>query len=146
MAAHQASPVPGILQAIILEWVAISFSVYESGKWKLKVKSLSHVQLLATPWTAADQALLPVGFSRQEYWSGLPLSSLPEVVRCLINSKQYWMASVKTKGPGYRRNALWRVTGKFSPKSHRYVQWTFISLLGFKMMGTKRVVVVLFSC
>ena len=52
------------------------------------------------------------------------------------------MAGVKTKGPGYRRDALWRVTGKFSPKSHRYVQWTFISLLGFKMMGTKTVVVV----
>ena len=52
------------------------------------------------------------------------------------------MAGVKTKGPGYRRDALWRMPGKFSPKSHRYVQWTFISLLGFKMMGTKRVVVV----
>ena len=63
------SPVPGILQARILEWVAISFS--NAWKWKVKVKMLSHVQLLATPWTAAYQAPLSMGFSRQEYWSEL---------------------------------------------------------------------------
>ena len=40
----------------------------------MKVKSLSRVRLLATPWTAAHQAPLSVGFSRQEYWSGLPFS------------------------------------------------------------------------
>ena len=67
------SPVPGILQARTMEWVAISFS--NAGKWKVKVKSLSRVWLLATPWTAAYQALLPMGFSRQEYWSGLPFPS-----------------------------------------------------------------------
>ena len=67
------SPVPGILQARILEWVAISFS--SAWKWKVKVKSLSRVQLLATPWTAAYEAPLSMGFSRQEYWSGLPLPS-----------------------------------------------------------------------
>ena len=39
------------------------------------MKSLSRVQLLATPWTAAYQAPLSIGFSRQEYWSGLPLPS-----------------------------------------------------------------------
>ena len=66
-------PVPGILQARTLEWVAISFS--NAWKWKVKVKSLSHVQLLATPWTAAYQVPLPMGFSRQEYWSGVPLPS-----------------------------------------------------------------------
>ena len=65
--------VPGILQARILEWVAISFS--NAWKWKAKVKSLSHARLLATPWTAAYQAPLPMGFSRQEYWSGMPLMS-----------------------------------------------------------------------
>ena len=43
---------------------------------KVKVKSLSHVRLVAIPWTAAHQAPLSVGFSRQEYWSGLPLPSL----------------------------------------------------------------------
>ena len=67
------SPVPGILQARTLEWVAISFS--NAWKWKVKVKSLSHVWLLATPWTAAYQAPPSMGFSRQEYWSGVPLPS-----------------------------------------------------------------------
>ena len=66
-------PVPGILQARTLEWVAISFS--NAWKWKVKVKSLSRVQLVATPWTAAYQAPLSMGFSRQEYWSGVPLPS-----------------------------------------------------------------------
>ena len=50
------SPIPGILQARTLEWVAISFS--NAWKWKVKVKSLSHVWLLETPWTAAHQAPL----------------------------------------------------------------------------------------
>ena len=67
------SSVSGILQARTLEWVAISFS--NAWKWKVKVKSLSRVWLLATPWTAAFQATLSMGFSRQEYWSGLPLPS-----------------------------------------------------------------------
>ena len=67
------SPVPGILQARTLEWVAISFS--NAWKWKVKVKSLSHVRLVATPGTAAYQAPLSMGFSRQEYWSGVPLPS-----------------------------------------------------------------------
>ena len=56
------SLVPGILQARTLQWVAISFS--NAWKWKVKVKSLSHVWLLATPWTAAYQAPPPMGFSR----------------------------------------------------------------------------------
>ena len=64
---------PGILQARTLEWVAISFS--SAWKWKVKVKSLSRVQLLAIPWTAAYQAPLPKGFPRQEYWSGVPSPS-----------------------------------------------------------------------
>ena len=67
------SPVPGILQARRLEWVAISFS--NAWKWEVKVKSLSGVWLLATPWTAAHQAPPSMGFSRQEYWSGVPLPS-----------------------------------------------------------------------
>ena len=64
-------PVPGILQARTLEWVAISFS--NAWKWKGTGKSLSLVQLLATPWTAAHPAPLPMGFSRQECWSRVPL-------------------------------------------------------------------------
>ena len=67
------SPAPGILQARTLEWVAISFS--NTWKWKVKVKSLSRVWLLATPWTAAYQAPQSREFSRQEYWSGVPLPS-----------------------------------------------------------------------
>ena len=67
------SAVPGILQARTLEWGTISFS--NAWKWKVKVRSLSRVRLLATPWTAAYQAPLSMGFSRQEYWSGLPLPS-----------------------------------------------------------------------
>ena len=74
------SPVPGILQARTLEWVAISFS--NAWKWKVKVKSLSHVRLFATPWTAAYQAPLSKGFSRQEEnWSGVPLPSPSQYVR-----------------------------------------------------------------
>ena len=67
------SPVPGILLARTLDWVTISFS--NVWKWKVKVKSLSRVWLCAIPWTAAYQALLSVGFSRQEHWSGVPLPS-----------------------------------------------------------------------
>ena len=67
------SPISGILQARTLEWVAISFS--NAWKWKVKVKPLSHVRLLVTPWTSAYQASPPMGFSRQEYWSGVPLPS-----------------------------------------------------------------------
>ena len=67
------SPIPGILQARTLEWAAISFS--SAWKWKVKVKTLSHVQLFANPWTVAHQAPPSMGFPRQEYWSGLPLPS-----------------------------------------------------------------------
>ena len=82
------SAVPGILQARTLEWVAISFS--NAWNWKVKVKSLSHVRLFSTPWTAAYQVPPSMGFSRQEYWSGLPLPSLilplkgPQLVNCLF--------------------------------------------------------------
>ena len=68
------SPIPGILQARILEWVAISFS--NAWRWKVKVKSLSPVGLWVTPWTAAYRAPPSMGSSRQEYWSGVPSPSL----------------------------------------------------------------------
>ena len=86
------SSVPGILQARTLEWVATSFS--NVWKWKVKVKSLSPVRLLATPWPAAHQAPPSMGFSRQEYWSGVPLPSpinsslhdfIPFLVTCDLN-------------------------------------------------------------
>ena len=81
------SAVPGILQAKTLEWVAISFS----NAWKLKgkVKSLSHVRLFVTPWTAAHQAPPSMGFSRQEDWSGVPLPS-PLLYEESIN-QCYWL-------------------------------------------------------
>ena len=77
------SPVPGILQVRTLEWVAMSFS--NAWKWKVKVKSLSRVQLLATPWTIAYWAPPSMGFSRQEYWSGLPLPSPTYISFCKMH-------------------------------------------------------------
>ena len=71
--------VPEIFQAGILEWVAISFS--NAWKKKVKVKSLSRVRLIETPWTAAYQAPPSMGFSRQEYWSGVPLPSLDTSIK-----------------------------------------------------------------
>ena len=85
------SPVPGILQARTLEWVAISFS--SVCKRKVKGKSLSHVPLFATPWTAAHQAPLSMGFSRQEYWSGFPC-------HCLL-----WFY-ILVQGKSYRHHLL----------------------------------------
>ena len=85
------SPVPGTLQARTLEWVAISFS--NAGKWKVKVKSLSRIRFLVTPWTAAHQAPLSIGFSRQEYWSGVPLPSPWHCTRAWKNKDEWDMAS-----------------------------------------------------
>ena len=76
------STIPGILQARTLEWVAISFS--SAWKWEVKVKSLSSVQLFATPWTAAHQAPPSMGFSRQEDWSGVPLPSPAMIIEWVI--------------------------------------------------------------
>ena len=82
------SPVPEILKARTLEWVAISFS--NALKWKVKVKSLSRLRLLATPWTAAFQAPPSMGFSRQEYWSGVQLPSPTDVQIILIIVLNWW--------------------------------------------------------
>ena len=75
------SPVPGILQARTLEWVAISFS----NSWKWKVKLLGRVRLLVTPWTVAHQAPPSMGFSRQEYWSGVPLPSPARIYQITVD-------------------------------------------------------------
>ena len=85
------SPVPGILQARTLEWVAISFS--NAWKWKVKVKSLSCVWLFETPWTAAYQAPPPMGLSRQEYWSGVPLPSPINLSRNWLSQQFLWFRS-----------------------------------------------------
>ena len=101
------SPVPGILQARTLEWVAVSFS--NAWKWKVKVKSLSHVWLLATPWTAAYRAPPSMGFSRQEYWSGVPLPS-PNVCYMLgkkeneSRSRPFWVECKFTTNSGRRKS------------------------------------------
>ena len=98
------SAIPGILQARTLEWVAISFS--SAWKWKVKVKSLSHVWLFATPWTAAYQAPPSMGFSRQEYWSGVPLPSLTqdsyetEIPKSKHQILQWAIGFFKEKGRG----------------------------------------------
>ena len=81
------SPAPGILQAITLEWVAISFS--NAWKWKMKGKSFSRVWLLVIPWTAAYQASPSMGFSRQKYWSGVPLPSSIGELQITISTYLY---------------------------------------------------------
>ena len=104
------SPIPGILQAKTLEWIAISFS--SAWKWKVKVKLLSCVRLLATPWTAAHQAPPSMGFSRQEYWSGVPLPSpLLEEQHSFISSylepAQCWGTSKTHLSETCKVNAHW---------------------------------------
>ena len=84
------SPVPGILQARTLEWVAMSFS--NAWKWKVKVKSLRSVRLCATPWTAAYQAPPPMGFSRQEYWCGQQINEM--------HQKLQWLQPTLVTGKG----------------------------------------------
>ena len=107
------SPIPGILQARTLEWVAISFS--HAWKWKVKVKSLSRAQLLVTPWTTAYQAPPSMGFSRQEYWSGVPLPS---------PSFYIWASvTLESKKPDCRIEVLWALyiliaSIKASPSQH----------------------------
>ena len=85
------SPVPGILQARTLEWVAIFFS--NACKWKVKGKSLSRVRLFTTPWTAAYQAPPSMGFSGQEYWSGVPLPS-PSIYTNIYKIDSQWKFAV----------------------------------------------------
>ena len=120
------SPVPGILQARTLEWVAISFS--NAWKWKVKVKSLSRVWLLATPRIVAYQASPSMGFSRQEYWSGVPLPSLiyiynyrasliVQLVKNLPAMQESWVWSLDLDHTLEKRNAThssilaWRILG-----------------------------------
>ena len=98
------SAIPGILQARTLECVAISFSNAWKLKVKVKEKSLSHVRLFSTPWIAAYQAPPSMGFSRQEYWSGVPL---PSPVPVLITNKflcLHW-------NPGQMHTGQWAAWG-----------------------------------
>ena len=92
------SPAPGILQARAMEWVAISFS--NAWKWKVKVKLLSRVWPLA--WTAAHQAPPSMVFSRQEYWSGVPLPS----PTCIASGSQKCNMVGSSQLPIHRWNQL----------------------------------------
>ena len=115
------SPVPGILQARTLEWVAISFS--SAWKRKVKVKSLSHVWPPATPWTAGYQAPLPMGFSRQEYWSGLPLPSPLLVLSRLLFPKPTLCIHWRTGRP--KKSSLFPLNSCI----HHSFQWFWILML-----------------
>ena len=117
------SPVPGILQARTLEWVAISFS--NAWKWKVKVKLLSRIQLLATPWTAAYQAPPSMGFSRPEYWSGVPLPS-PDKPRECIKKLRHHFAD---KGPYSQSYGF--------PSQYGYESWTIKKALHWRIDGFK---------
>ena len=121
------SPVAGILQARTLEWVAISFS--NAWKWKVKVKSLSRVQLFATPWTAAYQAPPSVGFSRQEYWSGVPLPSpsllhikQPNSVPYLQAPHPWWIESADAESGNMEDHCILE-TGRIFPFSKSIIKY-----------------------
>ena len=140
------SPIPGILQARTLEWAAISFS--NAWKWKVKVKSLSHVQLLATPWTAGCQAPPPMGFSRQEYWSGVPLPS-PSLLSTLhlleCRFHKTWpvfsMAAEAGKHPG----EVHRIQGLDLLHSGCVFQASCESLLGSSFLIHKTMIIIVFT-
>ena len=125
-ATHQGSPpgspVPGLLQARTLEWVAMSFS--NAWKWKGKAKLFSRVRLLVTPWTAAYQAPLSTGFSRQEFWSGLPLPSLEFNSKCLL------IKAWSTNSIHITWEFIWNFQSQTSP--HIYLIYTQIFSYNFK--------------
>ena len=134
------SPIPGILQARTLEWVAISFS--NAWKWKVKAKSLSRVWLLATPWTAAYQDPPSMGFSRQEYWSGVPFANsidcngLPR----WLNGKEYTCqcSRCKTRGlDSWVRKILWRREWQPTPGFWPGESHGQRSLVGYSPWGCK---------
>ena len=112
------SAIPEILQARILEWVDISFSI--AGKWKVRVKLLSFVRLFVTPWTSAYQAPLSMGFSRQEYWSRLPLPSL-KILPTEYYSKKHYLRVIKLyKFLSYFKNQI-----LCNNILDNFISWTF---------------------
>ena len=134
------SPVPGILQARTLEWVAISFS--NAWKWKVKVKSLSRVWLQATPWTAAYQAPLSMGFARQEYWCGVPLPSSYKAARGRQILYITYICNLKKLDSQKQRAEWWLLTpgseenGEWSVKEYRLlIRWKHSGDLMFSMMA-----------
>ena len=115
------SPVPGVLQARTLEWVAMSFS--SAWKWKAKVKSLSRVRLFATPWTAAHQAPPPVGFSRQEDWSGCI---------CPLRQQQQWMSKKQELGEKEQERTWFLLVCGMCRVRDREVSWGICDQVGYR--------------
>ena len=143
------SPVPGILQTRTLEWVAIPFS--NARKWKVKVKSLSCVWLLATSWTAAYQAPLSMGFSRQEYWRGVPLPSPIDMHSPLYNKSILQMITYGCENSVFQRYALNLLVVTLLPREEDhstsprnclpFLQVRFIRKKSLKKMSTIRTIV-----
>ena len=115
------SPIPGILQVRTLEWVAISFS--NAWKWEVKVKSFSYVRPSATPWTAAFQAPPSMGFSRQQYWSGVllpsPIYALLSTIIILYALKQLmdWVSPLMKR---FSTLSFWCQNERISLTCHNY--------------------------
>ena len=126
------SPVPGILQARTLDWVTISFS--NAWKWKVKVKLLSCVRLLATPWTSAYQAPLSMGFSRQEYWSGVPLPSPANTYTHHLFMIMSWRSEVKLFSRVQLFATPWTVAYQ-APQSMEFFRQEYWSGLPFPSPG-----------
>ena len=116
------SPVPGILQARTLEWVAISFS--NAWKWKVKVRSLSRVWFLETTWTAAHQAPPSMGFARQEHWSGVPL---PSPIMAIVKLKNTSVTDTISQGElqldQVQKNSLLNIHLGWKECSDSYTEW-----------------------
>ena len=121
------SPVPGILQERTLEWVAISFS----NAWKVKVKSLSRVGLLATPWTAAYHALPSMGFSGQESWNEVPSSTSGKENPCQCRRLK------RHRFDPWIRNIRWRRAWPPTPVSLPGEAHGQRSLVGYSPCGHK---------
>ena len=117
------SPIPGILQARTLEWVAISFS--NTWKWKVKGKSLSRVRLFATPWTAAYQAPPSMGFARQEYWSGVPSPSQLMLSDCGAGEDSFEnpLDSKEFKPVNPKENQPWIFIGRTDAEAEAPTLW-----------------------
>ena len=129
------SPVPGSLQARTLEWVAISFS--SAWKWEVKVKSLSRAWLLATPGTTAYQAPPSMRFSRQEYWSGMPLPSPNILLQHLKIFQRFscYLITVTTDTDAKKTKRGFKASLRLSrdfrqllPKDHIVYKWQIFNL------------------
>ena len=118
------SPIPGIPRARTMEWVAISFS--NAWKWKVKVKLLSRVQLFATPRTAAYQAPLSMGFSRQEYWSRVPSPSPSPCPNTHENNLNSLFQNEKSKHRKNRRNKVKIINNRDTVLSTLWISIHFI--------------------